>query len=155
MLDVVVTDGNYSRQARQKFWGWILQNCYLLIKKKKKKRWGKKNGKYRILGVIVLGDSSSLGLCFCVITCSALWRERHHPKRYSLLSWLPQPVPQFPGLHLASHSSSGIWNPSQLHSAANGALQRFHHCLVGTAKVWGLTGVATKAPLQKDALADK
>lgn len=37
MLDVVVTDGNYSRQARQKFWGWILQNCYLLIKKKKKK----------------------------------------------------------------------------------------------------------------------
>lgn len=85
--------------------------------------------------VIVLGDISALGLCFCLITCSALWGERHHPKWYSLLSWLPQPVPQFPGLHLAPHSASGIWNPSQLHSAANRALQRFHHCLVGTAKV--------------------
>lgn len=151
MLDVVVTDGNYSRQAGQRFWGWILQNCYLFIQKKKERKMGNTGS----LGVTVLGDSSSLGLCFCVITCSALWRERHHPKRYSLLSWLPQPVPQFPGLHLASHSSSGIWNPSQLHSAANRALQRFHHCLVGTAKVWGLTGVATLAPLQKRALADK
>ena len=92
-------------------------------------------GNRESLRVIVLGDISSLGLCFCLITCSALWGERHHPKWYGLLSWLPQPVPQFPGLHLASYSAGGIRNPSQLHSAANRAVQRFHHCLVGTAKV--------------------
>ena len=129
--DVIVTDTNYSRQTRPRFWGWVLQNCYPFIKKKKKSK-----GKWEIeVKSYCFGrDISLLGLCFCLITCSALWGERHHPKRYRLLSWLPQPVPQFPGLHVASHSAGGIWNPSQLHPTADRALQRLHHCLVGRVK---------------------
>lgn len=37
MLDVVVTDGNYSSQARLRFGVWVLQNCYPFYQKKKKK----------------------------------------------------------------------------------------------------------------------
>lgn len=49
MLDVVVTDRNYSRQSRPRFWGWILQSCYIFIKKK---------------GGRKMGNRGSLSYCF-------------------------------------------------------------------------------------------
>ena len=77
------------------------------------------------------GRWSAALLCLCPLLGSPLRREHHLLQWHCVLPGLPQSLLQLPGLRLADHRPHWSRRPPQPQPAADRALWRLHHRLVG------------------------